>query len=70
VLKYLLILRGSGLAAGKQDNPLRRAFVRAALRGHVNDGKVNAARKLTRIMFAMMKHQESWNPLKAAAKST
>lgn len=69
VLRYLLLLRGSSLAMTKGDNPLKRAFYRVAMRGHVNDGKVNAARKLVRIMYAMMKYQESWNPAKAAARS-
>jgi transposase len=70
ILKYLLILRGSGLARGKRDNPLRRAFIRTAMRGHVNDGKISAARKLVRIMYAMMKHKEPWDLAKAAARCT
>ena len=69
ILRYLLLLRGSSLATLKGDNPLKRSFFRAALRGHVNDGKVSAARKLVRIMYAMMTYKESWNPAKAAART-
>ena len=70
LLRYVLLLRGSGLATAKGDNPIRRAFLRTALRGHVNDGKINAARKLVRIMYAMMKYQQPWDPMKAAARIT
>jgi transposase len=68
VLRYLLVLRGSAIAMGRKDTPLRRAYYRAALRGHVNDGKINAARKLTRIIYGMMRYQEPWCAEKAAAR--
>lgn len=70
VLKYLLVMRGSAMAGRKKDSPIRRAYYRAALRGHTNDGKINAARKLTRIMYAMMKYGEPWDAAKAAARDT
>ena len=68
VLRYLLILRGSALANTKADNPLKRNYFRVALRGHVNHAKVSVARKLVRIMYAMMKYKEVWDPAKAAAR--
>lgn len=67
ILRYFVILRASSVSNTKEDNPIRRAYFRAALKGHVNDGKINAARKLLRIMYAMMKRKECWDAEKAAA---
>lgn len=69
VLRYLLLLRGAGMATLRKDNPIRAAYYRAALHGHVNDGKVNAARKLTRTLYAMLQQKEPWKAEKAAARS-
>jgi len=49
----------------RKDNPLRRHYYKVALRGHVNDGKISATRKLVRIIYAMMKHKEEWDSTKA-----
>jgi transposase len=68
ILRYLLVLRGAGMARVRRDHPLRRAYFRAALRGHSTDGHIAAARKLTRIMYAMLLHGERWQAEKAAAR--
>jgi transposase len=68
ILRYLLILRGSALGQSRQSTPLRDTYFRTLLHGHANAAKVNAARKLTRIIYAMLRYQEPWCAAKAATR--
>lgn len=62
VLRYVLILRASGMTRLPNSNPLKKAYLRGLYRSHANNGKLNMARKLVRIIFAMLSRNENWNP--------
>ena len=62
VLRYVLILRVSGMTRQPNTNPLKKAYLRGLYKSHANNGKLNMARKLVRIIFAMLSRGEAWNP--------
>lgn len=62
VLRYALLLRASGMTKLPHDNPLKQAYWRVAVHDQVNSGKLNLARKLVRIIYAMLTQIEDWNP--------
>ena len=67
ILRYTLILRASGMTRLPGDNPLKKAYLRTTFRSHANNGKLSMARKLVRVMYAMLTHGEDWNIAKLAA---
>jgi len=59
-LKYGLGLLANRVAASKKDNNLHRLYWRVSLRSHRNDGKIAVARKVTEIVYHLLKKRECW----------
>jgi transposase len=60
-LRYVMILRGSGVGCQRGENPFKKTYWRVLIKNHYNDAKVAVARKMLRIMYSMLQNKEKWD---------
>jgi len=66
-LKYVLVLRAQSMSRSKQENPMRQTYWRIALKGK-NCAKIAVARQLVRVIYSMLKNNQSFNASKITAR--
>lgn len=59
-LKYVLVLRAQGMARSKADNPMRKTYWRAVIKGK-NCAKIAVARQLVRVIYSMLRNKTAWD---------